>query len=125
MAESFDNLARIPVREVTLEGSRDAFATCLRVILGGRYNAFETERQRLEGELLGGLGIDKMLTEMGNFLAGVSPIPLGAGLECSIGEQLMIGNTGTHRSVHHAAPAALSSPPSTATCWPRASQPWQ
>jgi hypothetical protein len=27
LAESFDNLARIPVREVTLEGSRDAFAT--------------------------------------------------------------------------------------------------
>jgi hypothetical protein len=46
LAESFDNLARVPVREVTLEGSRDAFTTCLRAILGGRYNAFETERQR-------------------------------------------------------------------------------
>ena len=71
----------------------------------------QTERQRLEGELLGGPGIDKMLTEMGSFLAGVSPIHLGAGLECSIGEQLRVGNTGTHRSVHHAAPVSCCSTP--------------
>ena len=106
LAESFDQLARVPAREVALEGSRDAFAACLRAILGGRYAAFEAERQRLEGELLGGPGIDAMLTEMGKFLASVSPITLGADLECSVGERLTVGNTDSHRSVHTAAPVS-------------------
>jgi len=114
LAESFDDLARIPAREVTLEGSRDAFAACLRVILGGRYHKVEEERQRLEGELLGGPGIDTMLTEMGSFLAGASPITLGAGLKCSIGERLTAGNTGVHRGVHRAAPVAYCFDPARA-----------
>ena len=106
LAESFDQLARVPAREVALEGSRDAFAACLRAILGGRYDAFEAERQRLEGELLGGPGIDAMLTEMGKFLASVPPIILGADLECSVGERLTVGNTDAHRSVHTATPVS-------------------
>ncbi len=114
LAESFDHLARIPVREVTLEGSREAFAACLRVILGGRYNQFEVERQRLEGELLGGPGIDTMLTEMGTFLAGVSPITLAAGLDCSIRERLTVGNTGTHRGAHRAGPVSYCFDPARA-----------
>lgn len=38
----------------------------------GRYAAFENERQQLEGELLGGPGLDAMLDEMGRFL-GLCP----------------------------------------------------
>ncbi len=106
LAESFDQLTRVPVRQVALEGSRDAFAACLRAILGSRYSAFEAERQRLEGELLGGPGIDAMLADMGKFLAGASPITLGAGLECSVGERLTAGNTDAHRGVHRAAPVS-------------------
>ena len=45
--------------------------------------------------MLGGPGIDAMLTEMGKFLASVPPIILGAGLECSVGERLTVGNAGT------------------------------
>ena len=51
LAESFDHLAGIPARQVTLEGSRDTFTACLRVMQGGRYNKFEAERQRLEPKL--------------------------------------------------------------------------
>lgn len=105
LAESFDDLARIPVDEVALEGSREAFAHCLRVILGEHYGRFESERQRLEGELLGGPGIDAMLTEMGRFLAEkASPFRLGDGLECAIGERLTVDNTDLYRSVHRAEP---------------------
>lgn len=114
LAESFDHLTRIPAREVTLEGSRDAFTACLRVILDGRYNKFEAGRQRLEGELLGGPGIDTMLTQMGSFLADASPITLGAGLECSVGDRLTAGNTGTHRGVHRAAPMSYCFDPARA-----------
>ena len=74
LAESFDQMSRIPVGDVAVEGSRDAFATCLRTILGERYGAFETLRARLEGELLGGPGIESMLGDMGKFLMGASPI---------------------------------------------------
>ena len=84
------------------------------MILGGRYDQFEVERQRLEGELLGGPGIDTMLTEMGKFLAGVSPITLAAGLDCSVGERLTVGNAGAHRSVHRAAPVSYCFDPARA-----------
>src|SRR2546423_748833 len=57
LSESFDGLSRIAASEVALEGSREAFATCLKAILGTRYEVFEKERQRLEGDLLGGPGI--------------------------------------------------------------------
>jgi len=45
-----------------------------------------------------------MLTEMGRFLASVSPIVLGDGLECTIEERLTVENTDQHRSVHRAEP---------------------
>jgi hypothetical protein len=104
LAESLDELPRIQAADVAVEGSREAFATCLRAILGSRYERFEKERQRLEGDLLGGPGIDAMLTEMGRFLASVSPIVLGDGLQCSIEEWLTVGNTEQYRSIHRAEP---------------------
>jgi len=104
LSESLDGLSRVPASELAVEGSREALATCLRATLGSRYEIFEKERQRLEGELLGGPGIDAMLTEMGRFLASVSPIVLGDGLECTIDERLTIGNTDQYRSVHRADP---------------------
>ena len=106
LGESFDDLPRVAAHEVALEGSRDAFATCLKAVLGGRYAAFENERQRLEGELLGGPGLDAMLGEMGRFLSSVSPFRLGDQLECAIGERLTVVNTEHQRSVHQAAPVS-------------------
>jgi hypothetical protein len=106
LAESFDSLASIAARDVALEGSRDAFAACLRVILGGSYEKFELERHRQEGKLLSGPGVDTMLDQMGKFLAGGSPIRAGGGLECSIAERLVIGNTAGHRSVRRADPVS-------------------
>ncbi len=104
LAESLDGSPRIPASELALEGSREAFAACLRMILGSRYETFDKERQRLEGELLGGPGIDAMLTQMRGFLSSVSPIVLGDGLKCRVEERLTVGNTDLHRSVHHAQP---------------------
>ena len=106
LGESFDDLPRIAAHEVALEGSKDAFTTCLKAVLGGRYAAFENERQRLEGELLGGPGLDTMLGEMGRFLSSVSPFQLGGELECAIGERLTVANTEHRRSVHQAAPVS-------------------
>lgn len=106
LSESFDDLPRIASHEVALEGSRNAFATCLKTILGGHYAAFENERQRLEGKLLGGPALDTMLGEMGRFLASVSPFRLGDELECAIGERLTLVNTDHQRSIHQAAPVS-------------------
>ncbi|MFW6195635.1 MAG: argonaute/piwi family protein, partial [Chloroflexota bacterium] len=105
LSESFDELSRIPVGEVAVEGSRETFTICLRTILGSNYDRFEGERQRLEGDLLGGRGVDKMLTDMGGFLSSVSPIALGDGLGCVIEEErLTVTNSEQHRSVRRAQP---------------------
>ncbi len=106
LSESFDQMTRIPAAEVAVEGSREAFASCLRQLLGDRYTAFETHRARLEGQLLGGPGIDAMVKEMGRFLGGLPPIALGSGLRCRIGPQLTVGNIAQHRSVHRAPPVS-------------------
>ena len=105
LAESFDQLSRVPIEHVAIEGSKDAFAHCLKVILGQSYSRFESERQRLEGELLGGPGVDAMLREMGGFLSGkVSPFQVGVGVRCAIGQRLTVANTDLYRSVHRADP---------------------
>jgi hypothetical protein len=106
LSESFDQIARIPAAEVAVEGSREAFASCLRQLLRDRYTAFETHRATLEGQLLGGPGIAAMLTDMGRFIGGLPPIILGVGLHCQIGEQLTVGNSAPHRSVHRAPPVS-------------------
>lgn len=102
LSESFDQITRIPATEVAIEGSKEAFAGCLRQLLGERYSAFETHRARLEGELLGGPGIDATVKEMGRYLGGLSPINLGVGLRCRVGQQVTVGNSGQHRSIHRA-----------------------
>lgn len=122
LGESFDSLPRVAAHDVALEGSKEAFATCLKAILGGRYGAFENQRQRLEGELLGGPGVDAMLSEMGNFLSSVSPFRLGDDLECAIGERLSVANTGHQRSVHRAAPVSYCFDPARTK---RNPLPWQ
>jgi hypothetical protein len=102
LSESFDQATRIPAAEVAVEGSKEVFTGCLRQLLGDRYDAFETHRATLEGQLLGGPGIAAMLTDMGRFLSDLPSITLGADLRCRIGEQLTVGNTAKHRSVYRA-----------------------
>ncbi|GAA0393837.1 hypothetical protein Acor_81920 [Acrocarpospora corrugata] len=111
--ESFDGVTQMNADELVLEPSREAFAACLRVILGNRYEKFEQERQRLEGELLGGPGVNEMLDQMQKFLSA-QPIQLGEGLECQIGERLSIIKTRQYRSVWRAAPVAYCFDPARA-----------
>ena len=103
-SESFDGVTRVKVDEVALAASKEAFTHCLKTILGARYDRFEHERQALEGNLLGGPGIDAMLTDMGRFLASLSPFEVASGLRCVIGERIAIESTARYRSVHTADP---------------------
>jgi hypothetical protein len=103
--ESYDGTARMNAADLVLEPSREALASCLRAILGNHYEAFERERQRLEGDLLGGPGVNTMLEQMGQYL-GAQPLTLGEGLDCQIGERLSITNSPQHRSVSRATPVA-------------------
>ncbi|MFC6023758.1 hypothetical protein ACFP2T_47350 [Plantactinospora solaniradicis] len=102
LSESFDQISRISAAEVAVEGSKEAFASCLRQLLGDRYSAFESHRAALDGQLLGGPGVAAMLTDMGRFLGGLPPIALGVDLRGRVREQLTVGNSGTHRSVYRA-----------------------
>ncbi len=93
LAESFDHLAGIPAREVTLEGSPDAHRLP-RVMLGGRFNKFEAERQRLEPKLrrLGcfhcaGLGFYALAGMAGVMVRGIgAPIRTNRGQDGSYSE---------------------------------------
>jgi len=99
LAESLDGATTIPVADVALEGSRACFAACLRTILGSRYERFERERQRLEADLLGGPGWDRMLSEMETFLRSASPMRLGVGLECAVGPRILVGDHDRYQSL--------------------------
>jgi len=100
LAESLHGARAVPAADVAVEGSRAAFAACLRALLGSRYERFERERQLLEAELLDGPGWERMLDEMETFLRSASPMRLGAGLECVIGPRVRIGDGGEgHRSL--------------------------
>lgn len=121
LSESFEANARMESSELALEASPEAFAACLRAILGNRYDKFERERQRLEGELLGGPGVDEMLVQMGKFLSATN-IDLGAGLECRVAERLTISNSARYRSVVRASPVTYCFDPARAK---RHGQAWQ
>ena len=100
--ESVDENRSISSEHVYVEGSRAAFARCLRHLLVGRYERFEAERSREEGKLLLGPELDKLITEMGKFLKSKDWIELAHGLSCRVLDRIELANTPDYQSVWHA-----------------------
>src|SRR5207249_2401184 len=99
LSDAFDECEAIESRDVWLEGSKTAFARCLKVILGNRYRDFEEQRDIQEANLFSGLAIDKLLSKMGGFLKGVCPVVLSKELTCSIGAQIGVENSGGYTTL--------------------------
>jgi hypothetical protein len=103
LAESFGE-ERVSAAEVALEGTRKAFARCLKTLLGSRYAAFDQERQRQENALLTGPALEEVLARMHAYLTQVSRIELGGGLSCTVGERIVLENERGYQSVIRARP---------------------
>jgi len=99
LSESYDELTSIPSVDVWLEGSKAAFARCLKTILGARYQAFEEERQAQEANLFTGPALESVLARMAGFLRKASPMQLGAGLACSVTTAVEVANSADYQSV--------------------------
>ncbi len=102
LEESVDENRSVSSEDVWVEGSRAAFARCLRLLLVGRYERFEAGREREEGRLFLGPELDKLITEMGTFLWNKDWIPLAHGLSCRLLDRIELANTPDYQSVRHA-----------------------
>jgi hypothetical protein len=92
LCETYDGQERIPAAEVQVEGSRTAFARCLKTILGARFEEFEIRREKRESEFVTGPGLDHCLNQ---FLQQFKkePIALTPDVTASVGEQVVLQNS--------------------------------
>jgi hypothetical protein len=83
--------ARIPAAEVQLEGSRTAFGRCLKTLLGGRYQEFETRREDRESQFVTGPGLDNCLSQFFQQFKKAS-FNLASNVTATIGDQVELQN---------------------------------
>lgn len=82
---------RIRAAEVQLEGSRIAFARCLKTLLGGRYQEFETRREDRESQFVTGPGLDNCLSQfLQQFKKG--SFDLAPNVQATVGDQVQLEN---------------------------------
>ena len=104
LAESFDDLASIPTKEVQLEGSKASFARCLQKLLATRYQDFESERYRGEGDYRLGPSLQKLLDRMRDVLQGDTRIQLAPDLACDIDSTIEVTNAPDYQAVTSCGP---------------------
>lgn len=105
LREAYDEVRTTNVSEVKLEGSKESFAHCLRLLLRKRYDQFTREVDALQGKLSDGPGLDRMLDEMGKFLRSKNPMSLPGNLTYSVGKRVRIDNTSDFKSFIQLKPA--------------------
>ena len=98
LSESTDDVHTVEVSSVMLEGRREAFARCLKQILGARYTRYETYRDKQMGDLLRGPALLDEVKRVAQVI-GAKPLALAAGLDCTVGPPLSIGNTDEYKSI--------------------------
>jgi len=103
-SESRNGEQEMRTEHLALEGSKSAFARCLKAILGEKYKAFEDERQKEEANVFGGSAADDRLEKLGEFFKKASPINLGGGLSCNVIGRLQVTNSGHYKSATVANP---------------------
>ena len=99
LAASYDDLPEIAESLVWLEGNRRSFKRCLNVLLRGWYDTFDERRVDAEGELLGGPGLAKLYSTMGQVLEKNSPIPITSDIECRVLGQIRPANIDGYKTV--------------------------
>jgi len=99
LGESMDHTTTVDTTDVMLEGRRDAFARCLRALLGSRNEErYDAYRDKQMGELLGGRPLLEEVRRVARVLAS-GPLELASGLSCSVGKPLRMANTGDYQSI--------------------------
>lgn len=98
LSESTTETESVPASSVMLEGRREAFARCLRRLLGVKFSRYEEHRDKKVGELLGGPPLLAEIERVGSVL-GEQPIELAQGLTCSVDAPLRITNSPDYRSI--------------------------
>jgi hypothetical protein len=99
LSDALGDVERVTSDEVKLEGAPAAFARCFKSLLGGRYESFESARQSQEDAVLNGPAREASMATMQGFLKRRSPFALAPGLECTIGERIVVANDRDYRSV--------------------------
>jgi hypothetical protein len=99
LSEAHGDATEVFVDDVFVEGSRASFAHCLKRLIGGMYEAFESERQEQEGRVLVGDALDERVELMGDYLRKASPLTLCPTLQCSVGERILMENLGNYKTV--------------------------
>ena len=90
LSESMDECGSIDSSEVMLEGRKDAFARCLKHLLGDSdYSRYDTAREHRTGDLLGGRALLDEVRRVSTILAEPT-LELGSGLSCTVGSPLSI-----------------------------------
>jgi hypothetical protein len=98
LSESTSDTQSVSVSSVMLEGRREAFARCLRRLLGPKVARYDEHRDKKMGELLGGPPLLAEIKRVATLL-GEQPLELAQGLTCSVGEPLQITNSPDYKSV--------------------------
>jgi hypothetical protein len=104
LAEVMEGPHELPAADLALEGSAAAFRCCLRTLLGGKYDSFESARSAQQDQLLNGPAREQLMETMATFLAKVSPLELASGLSCEIGERIAVANEAEYQTVVRARP---------------------
>jgi len=90
--------------DLALEGSLETFSRCLGHLLGSRHDRFTKAVDEVVAGFRVGPGYDKIVRDIGTFLARRSPITLGVGLKANVGTRLAIENTLGITSIYTAHP---------------------
>ncbi len=99
LADAFDDLKEISLNDVYLEGSKQSFSRCLKVILGSEYESFEERRYREESGLLSGPEIENTLDRFAKFFSDSTPLEISPQLEGKIGERIQVTNRDVYKSI--------------------------
>jgi hypothetical protein len=92
LSETYDSQRCVRAAEVQLEGSRTAFARCLKTILGARLQEFETRREERESQFVTGPGLDNCLTQFVQQFKK-EPFALTEDVKASVGDQVSLQNS--------------------------------
>ena len=99
LSESMDKCGSIDSSEVMLEGRKDAFARCLKHLLGDSdYSRYDTVREHRTGDLLGGRALLDEVRRVSTILAEPA-LELGSGLSCTVGSPLSMRGSNRGESV--------------------------
>lgn len=98
LSESTTDDESVPATSVMLEGRRDAFARCLRPLLGSKFTRYDEYRDRKVGDLLGGPHLLAEVERVAKVLSD-QPLELAQGLTCSVEKPLRIANSSDYRSI--------------------------